>query len=96
MVHLSRFNLDLTLAAPALPYHQLLAVLPPKSSHLLPPALRPLMTGVLREYFPLEFGRIPDRRGREWRELLLLGFVDMAAVEAATMSVEGGTHIGYV
>lgn len=40
-----------------------------------------------RRYYPTRFARIPDAKGREWREILLLGFVDVAALQTALAKV---------
>ena len=46
---------------PFLPFHQLMAVLPPASMRLIPPALRPLMlesASPILDFYPLEFDQV--------------------------------------
>jgi 5'-3' exonuclease len=87
MVELARFPCTLEADTAASPFEQLLAVLPPKSAVLVPVPLRPLFHGALAKYYPTVFARIPDSRGREWREILLLGFVNVAALKAELAAV---------
>ena len=78
----SEIKLDPT--PPLLPYQQLLSVLPPESAKLLPQDLVPIMDGALKEFYPKggEYARIPDPKGREWREVAVIPFMDVDAMVA--------------
>eukprot|EP00729_Bicosta_minor_P004350 gene4350-1471_t len=78
----SEIKLDPT--PPLLPYQQLLSVLPPESAKLLPQDLVPIMDGALKEFYPKggEYARIPDPKGREWREVAVIPFMEVDAMVA--------------
>eukprot|EP00045_Choanoeca_perplexa_P011245 m.118141 g.118141 ORF g.118141 m.118141 type:complete len:1458 (-) comp15562_c0_seq1:189-4562(-) len=78
LTHASLINdLKLEQSAPLLPFQQLMAVLPANSSHLLPAPLGALMTTVLADQYPTVYPCIPDHRGREWRDVAIIPFVDV-------------------
>ena len=51
-------------------------MLPSQSAYLLPNALGSLMTGTLADLYPTEYGTIPDEKGREWRDIAKIPFVE--------------------
>lgn len=70
-----------TLGKPLLPFIQLLSILPPKSSKLLPVPLDTILTTSLKEYCPSEF--IIDTSGKKqaWEGTVILPILDSNIVE---------------
>lgn len=65
----------------SLPFIQLLSVLPPKSSYLLPKPLDGLLKGALRDYCPEQFGIDLSGKRKEWEGVILLPMVDTDVVQ---------------
>lgn len=77
--YLSEITFDGKRGQPLLPFEQLLACLPPSSSHLLPRPYRWLMTSdqsPIIEYYPVDF--VCDTAGKRnpWEFTVLLPFID--------------------
>eukprot|EP01113_Clastostelium_recurvatum_P022409 TRINITY_DN2672_c0_g1_i1.p1 TRINITY_DN2672_c0_g1~~TRINITY_DN2672_c0_g1_i1.p1 ORF type:complete len:1529 (-),score=543.78 TRINITY_DN2672_c0_g1_i1:58-4644(-) len=73
------FNFSSDVGAPFTPFQQLLGVLPPSSADLLPAALRPLMldsASPIASFYPPSYRFIPDHRGRSWKDIAMIPFVD--------------------
>lgn len=71
------FNFDAGVAFPSLA--QLLSVLPPQSSSLLPPALGELMlhpSSPLIEYYPSDFTSDPNGKRQSWEAIVEIPFID--------------------
>lgn len=69
---------------PALPFVQLLSVLPPKSSHLLPPPLNSLLVNSdspLHPYCPRDFDIDVSGKMNDWEGVVLLPIIDGSVVE---------------
>ena len=73
---------------PLRPFEQLLSVLPPASSRLLPGPYKELLdeasavgsTHTLAPFFPHEYAIEPDPKGREWRDIALIPFIEAPAL----------------
>lgn len=68
---------------PSLPFEQLLSVLPPKSSSLIPEPLNELLTSSsspLRKYYPDEIKIDLAGKKQEWAGVVLLPFVDYTEI----------------
>lgn len=82
---LSELSLDFELGQPSLPFVQLLFVLPPQSSHLLPSELRYLSTDpssplVEKGYYPLDFKMDYEGKTKEYMGIALLPFVSCSDI----------------
>ncbi|CAE7726055.1 XRN2 [Symbiodinium sp. CCMP2592] len=78
------------LDAPVAPELQLLAVLPPQSSPLLPQRLRPLLEdrqSPIADFYPLHFETDLKEGDKEWQAIVLLPFVDEERLRKALFSV---------
>jgi 5'-3' exoribonuclease 1 len=78
-VKLNEVDVSFELSQPFLPYAQLLSVLPPLSSALLPEPLAQLMlspTSPLLKYYPENFEIDMDGKRQEWEGVALLPFID--------------------
>ena len=72
-----RFNFEQTKPFPSLA--QLLSVLPPQSSNLLPPVLGELMTepsSPIAEYYPHEFTTDANGKRQSWEAVVQIPFID--------------------
>jgi hypothetical protein len=83
----SRYEFEL--GEPFLPLVQLIAVLPPQSSHCLPPIMRHLMTdpeSPLKEFYPAKF--LVDLNGEtsEFHGVVKIPFIDEAKLQEALRS----------
>eukprot|EP00054_Salpingoeca_dolichothecata_P030449 m.248072 g.248072 ORF g.248072 m.248072 type:complete len:1635 (+) comp26663_c1_seq18:689-5593(+) len=76
-------EIKLELGAPLTPFQQLLGVLPAESRYLLPDCLGSLMVNELKEFYPQEYDFIFDKKGREWRDIALIPFVDEKKLRSA-------------
>jgi hypothetical protein len=80
---------------PLRPFEQLLSVLPPASATLLPKpyaeilisASAPETTHPLRKFFPHRYTIEPDTKGREWRDIALIPFIDAGALLKSTSAL---------
>ncbi|CAE7200302.1 xrn-2 [Symbiodinium pilosum] len=75
---------------PVAPELQLLAVLPPQSSPLLPPRLRPLLedtSSQIADFYPREFETDLKEGDKEWQAIVLLPFVEEKRLRQALFSV---------
>ena len=80
------FLFPFTLSTPFEPFQQLLAVLPPSSSVLLPAPFRPLMldrASPLADFFPAELKTDLHDKRNEWEAVVLLPFIDQDRLVAA-------------
>jgi 5'-3' exoribonuclease 2 len=91
--------IEFELGRPFRPLDQLMGVLPPRSSHALPPACAALMTpdaaaSPISDFYPSKFAMDPNGKKFTWQWVVLLPFIDearlVAAVDrvAATLSAE--------
>jgi 5'-3' exonuclease len=83
--HLDRFKHDFSprVSQPSTPFQQLLSVLPPKSSHLIPYPLSSLLTdptSVLKPFCPETFKVDLSGKRQEWEGTVLLPMVDFTTV----------------
>ncbi|XP_078043775.1 5'-3' exoribonuclease pacman isoform X2 [Augochlora pura] len=72
-------KLEFDLGEPFLPFQQLLAVLPPYSRKLLPPAFQGLLidkTSPIIEYYPTDFKTDLNGKQQEWEAVVLLPFMN--------------------
>jgi 5'-3' exonuclease len=79
---------------PTTPFQQLLSVLPPKSSSLIPVPLSQLLTdsrSKIKKYCPNEFKVDLSGKRREWEGIVLLPMVDFSIIQ-----YEYDKHIGKV
>ncbi|KAF8820042.1 hypothetical protein IE077_003648 [Cardiosporidium cionae] len=70
------------------PFEQLLAVLPPQSSHCLPRAYAEVMTSPrspIHDFYPINFNEDPDGRKFRWQWVALLPFVDQVRLIETTL-----------
>ena len=77
------------LGKPFRPLDQLMGVLPPRSSHALPPRLAALMTDAespIRDFYPEKFAMDPNGKKFTWQWVVLLPFIDEARLIAAVDS----------
>ncbi|KAJ8613573.1 hypothetical protein CTAYLR_006130 [Chrysophaeum taylorii] len=74
------FEFPTTNSKPFTPLMQLLSVLPPQSSNLLPAAYADLMTGTLKESYPLTFDVDPNGKAQPWEAVVLIPFLDEDAM----------------
>jgi 5'-3' exoribonuclease 1 len=84
------FKINFEMGEPLPPLCQLLAVLPPESKEFLPEAYQPLVTSKessIIHFFPIEVDSLLDDKNREWRNILLLPFVDESKLIQATSQV---------
>jgi len=65
---------------PIKPFEQLLCVVPPRSKNLLPTFLQGMYTGILKEWFPLEFPIDLEGKTREWEGIGILPFIDIQRI----------------
>lgn len=63
---------------PISPFQQLLCVVPPQSSHLLPEHLRCIYTGELSHYYPTQFDIDLEGKLQDWEGIANLPFVDIS------------------
>jgi 5'-3' exoribonuclease 1 len=71
------------------PFEQLLCVLPPESSHLIPEPLRPIMldqTSPLRQYIPDVIEIDKSGKHADWEGVVLIPMVDFALIESVYTS----------
>ncbi|XP_029050758.1 5'-3' exoribonuclease 1 [Osmia bicornis bicornis] len=71
---------------PFLPFEQLLAVLPPYSKKLLPPAFQSLLTdeqSPIIDYYPVEFETDLNGKRQEWEAVVLIPFIDSTRLQDA-------------
>lgn len=66
---------------PTLPFIQLLSVLPPKSSRLIPPPLCGLLDGLLKKYCPSKFEIDISGMRQKWEGIVIIPFIDYEEVE---------------
>jgi 5'-3' exonuclease len=74
------------------PFQQLLAVLPPESSALLPPAYRSLMGdgSAIADFYPTSFGTDLNGKRNDWEAVCLLEFVDENRLSEAISMIDKG------
>jgi 5'-3' exonuclease len=77
---------------PTLPFIQLLMVLPPKSSNLLPEPLGKALCEELKEYNPEEFEIDLSGKRREWEGTVILPRVDIEKVEEVYLKHLNAIH----
>ena len=85
------FVFPFELSAPFQPFQQLVAVLPPSSSALLPAPYRPLLvspTSPLADSFPRELKVDRNDKANEWEAVVLLPFIDQSRLVRATAPLE--------
>eukprot|EP00854_Cymbomonas_tetramitiformis_P005821 gene5821-7022_t len=83
---------------PFLPYEQLMAVLPPGSHRLLPPAFHPLMLdprSPIGDFYPQTFELDMEGKRNDWEAVVLVPFIEearlltaLAGVDSAALSAE--------
>ncbi len=79
------------LNSPLSPFEQLLAVLPPKSSDILPVACRPLLlneTSPIIDFYPLKFDIDLEGKRQEWEGHPILPFIDVSRLKKAYKTIE--------
>jgi 5'-3' exoribonuclease 1 len=79
MKRLESFRQRFQYGKPFLPFHQLMAVLPPASMRLIPPALRPLMldsSSPILDFYPLDFDQDHEGKRNDWEAVVLVPFID--------------------
>jgi 5'-3' exonuclease len=83
---------DFVIGTPLTPLQQLLSVLPPQSSGILPVALRPLLQpdSVISDFYPLEFKVDLEGKHQEWEGNAILPFIDADRLVVAYDSVKNG------
>jgi 5'-3' exonuclease len=83
---------DFSVGRPLTPLQQLLCVLPPASSRILPPALQPLLSpeSSLRDYYPLEFPVHLYGKHAEWEGVAILPPVNPEVVIEQFNLLSGG------
>jgi 5'-3' exonuclease len=77
--NLSRYRAKFDQGRPFTPLLQLLAVLPPQSSHLLPNPYAKWMTdlkGPLTKYYPREFISDPNGKRNAWESIVQIPFIE--------------------
>lgn len=80
------------LGKPFRPLDQLMGVLPPRSSHALPPACAAMMndpSSSIADFYPARFAMDPNGKRFTWQWVVLLPFIDEARLVAAVDSVAG-------
>lgn len=92
LCNFSTLNFEFERGRPLRPFEQLLAVLPPYSSHALPSCFKPLMTEELSEiidFYPEDF--YVDLAGKRfaWLGEVILPFIDDDRLKQAFASIEG-------
>jgi len=83
--YFSEITFDGKRGQPLLPFEQLLACLPPSSSHLLPRPYRWLMTSEqspIIEYYPVDFACDTAGKRNPWEFTVLLPFIDGSKLSA--------------
>ena len=78
-------------STPCAPLEQLLGVLPPQSSALVPATYRSLMhapASPVLEYYPTTFRTDLNGKKNSWEELVLIPFIDGARLRAAMRAAE--------
>jgi len=95
MTQLDELEIELQLGKPFPPLCQLLSVLPPQSSKLVPPAYRDLMlspTSPIFDAYPADFALDLNGKRAEWEAIALLPFIDAKRLLAAvdTINESGG------
>eukprot|EP00004_Rigifila_ramosa_P007037 TRINITY_DN1795_c0_g1_i1.p1 TRINITY_DN1795_c0_g1~~TRINITY_DN1795_c0_g1_i1.p1 ORF type:complete len:1270 (-),score=349.20 TRINITY_DN1795_c0_g1_i1:50-3772(-) len=76
-----------------LPVHlALVCMVPPSSAGVLPKVYQPLLdaTSTVRDLFPVEYPIHHDERGREWKDVALLPFIDMPRLRKAFQALDQG------
>lgn len=78
------------LHTPLSSFEQLLAVLPPQSSNILPPACRPLLESdsIIADFYPLTFKVDLEGKRQEWEGHPILPFIDVDRLKRAYKSIE--------
>ena len=76
------------LGKPVQPLIQLMSVLPPQSSHLLPPKMADLMKHELSQFYPLTFEVDMLGENQTWKGVAKIPFVDIAEIERAVSSTD--------
>lgn len=91
MKNLKELNINIPPGAPFKPLQQLMGVLPPASSKLLPPAWRPLMTEAsspIKEFYPDSFEIDMNGKKSPWEGIALIPFIDETRLLTALDSVK--------
>ena len=76
---LDKLELSFSLGEPFKPLDQLMAVLPPASSHCMPKAYKELMTSkdsLISDFYPETFPVDPNGKRYSWQHIALLPFID--------------------
>lgn len=103
LARLASWNRGLDRGKPFAPLAQLMAVMPPSSSHCLPPQLAALMcdaTGPLADFYPADFALDLNGKRFAWQGVALLPFIDeerllrcMAPCMAGLSAEEGRRNV---
>lgn len=91
LCNFSTLKFDFPNGAPLRPFEQLMAVLPPYSSHALPTCIRPLMeleSSNIADFYPIDFH--VDLAGKRfaWLGEVILPFIDDFRLKTAFSSIE--------
>jgi 5'-3' exonuclease len=90
LTDLDGYTVELEMGTPFPPIAQLLAVLPPQSSQLVPEPMRELMlspTSPVIDAYPLDFVLDANGKRNEWEAIALLPFIDEARLLGAVESM---------
>lgn len=81
---------------PFSPVTQLLAVLPPESSHFLPPPFQALMveeSSPVIDFFPPDFEVDPNGKRNAWEAVVLIPFIDAKRLLASVAAIDFDTEL---
>ena len=84
-------NIEFEIGEPFSPLIQLMAVLPPLSSHCLPPVLSNLMTSddsPIKDFYPKRFRVDLNGAMQKWKGIVLLPFIDEKRMKETVSSIE--------
>ena len=91
LLALDELDISLDLGTPFPPLAQLLAVLPPQSSQLVPPPYRELMLSVtspVYDAYPADFALDLNGKRAEWEAIALLPFIDERRLLSALAAID--------
>lgn len=91
MKRLHELNLNIPAGSPFQPLQQLMGVLPPASSKLLPPAWRDLMTNSsspVKDFYPDQFEIDMNGKKSPWEGIALIPFIDEKRLLSALATVK--------
>ena len=92
LIDLESYSIELHMGTPFKPLAQLLSVLPPQSSALVPPPYRELMlspTSPIFDAYPADFVLDLNGKRAEWEAIALLPFIDERRLLSAVEAIDG-------